>query len=52
MNLKIDSDNEFEKILTKLIPAYIPLSIIEHYKDTINYCKNISWPQKTKIYFY
>ena len=51
MNLKIDSDNEFEKILKKLIPAYIPLSIIEHYKDTINYCKNISWPQKPKFIF-
>ncbi len=51
MNLKVDSDDEFENILTKLIPAYIPLSIIEHYKDTINYCKNISWPQKPKFIF-
>jgi len=51
INLNLDYDNEFEKILSKLIPAYIPLSIIENYKNIINYCKNLNWPKNPKFIF-
>ena len=51
INLESDSNNEFEIILSKLIPLYIPLSVIENYQDTINFCKNLPWPEKPKFIF-
>lgn len=46
-----NSTNEFERILDKMIPIYLPLSVLENYNQIINFIEKLNLPKSPKKIF-
>ena len=51
IDLNNKAENEFEMILAKLIPHYLPLSVVENYKQILLFCEKLPWPKRPKFVF-
>ena len=52
LNFNNDSENEFETILNKIIADYIPMTVIENYKQVEDFIKSkLNWPHNPQLIF-
>ncbi len=52
LNFEDKSQDEFEKVLNKIIPIYLPLTVLENYLQIKNFVESkINWPKNPKIIF-